>query len=48
MNGKRPPASKKAIQAFMGKINFVRRFVPNFAQIIKPIHTLLRKDVAFE
>ena len=25
------PISKKAMQSFLGKINFVRRFVPNFA-----------------
>ena len=24
-------SSKKAMQSFLGKINFVRRFVPNFA-----------------
>jgi hypothetical protein len=26
-----PPSSKKGIQAFMGKINFVCRFIPDFA-----------------
>ena len=25
------PSSKKSMQYFFGKINFVRRFVPNFA-----------------
>ena len=24
------PSSKKAMQSFLGKINFVRRFIPNF------------------
>ena len=28
------PSSKKAMHYFPGKINFVKRFVPNFAQII--------------
>jgi len=42
-----PPASKKVTQAFMGKINFFRRFVPDFVQIAKPIHSLLRKYMNF-
>ena len=43
-----PPKSKKYIQAFMGKINFVRRFVPNFAKISKPIHNMLKSDQTFQ
>ena len=43
-----PPTSKKATQAFMGKINFVRCFVPIFAQIVKPIHSLIGKDMSFD
>lgn len=42
------PTSKKATQTFMGKINFVHHFVPDFAQIIKPIHSLLHKDTGFD
>src|SRR6202034_1058169 len=29
------PRSKKDIQSFLGKINFVRRFIPNFAKLVK-------------
>lgn len=29
--------TRKEIQSFLGTINFVRRFVPNFAEIIRPI-----------
>jgi hypothetical protein len=43
----RPPINKKALQSFLGKINFIRRFVPNFAERIKPLSALLKKDVAF-
>jgi hypothetical protein len=43
----RPPVNKKALQSFLGKINFIRRFVPNFAERIKPLSALLKKDVAF-
>jgi hypothetical protein len=31
----------------MGTINFVRRFVPNFVVIVKPIHNILKQDQYF-
>ena len=31
------PATKKSMQSFMGKINFVRRFVPSFFEIVHPL-----------
>jgi hypothetical protein len=37
------PASKNEIEIFMGRINFVRRFFPDFAVISKPIHILLKQ-----
>jgi hypothetical protein len=37
------PRSKKEVQSFLGKINFLRRFVPNFAEGVKLITTMLRK-----
>jgi hypothetical protein len=43
----RPPTNKKSLQSFFGKINFIRRFVPNFAKRIKPMSALLKKDVSF-
>lgn len=39
--------SKKEIQYFMGRINFVRRFVPNFTVMVKPIHNMLKHDQSF-
>ena len=39
------PRNKKAIQSFLGKINFLRRFIPNFAEIIKPILDMLKGNV---
>jgi hypothetical protein len=36
--------SKKEVQSFLGKINFLRRFVPNFAEEVKLITTMLRKE----
>jgi hypothetical protein len=41
------PTSKKEIQSFMGIINFVRRFVPHFAVMVKPIHNMLKQDQSF-
>jgi len=38
------PRNKKEIQAFLGKINFLRRYVPNYAKIVKHITNMLRKD----
>jgi hypothetical protein len=43
----RPLTNRKSLQSLLGKINFIRRFVPNFAERIKPLSALLKKDVAF-
>jgi hypothetical protein len=37
------PRSKKEVQSFLGKVNFLRRFIPNLAEIIKHITCMLRK-----
>jgi hypothetical protein len=42
------PRNKKSIQSFIGRINFLRRFVPNFAEIIRPITNMLKKDVVIK
>jgi hypothetical protein len=36
------PTSKKEVQYFMGVINFICRFLPDFAVMVKPIHNLLK------
>jgi hypothetical protein len=41
------PTSKKEAQDFMGIINFVHRFVPEFTVMVKPIHILIKKDRSF-
>jgi hypothetical protein len=38
------PISKKEVQSFLGKINFLRRFVSNFVELVKYIITILRKE----
>ena len=31
------PHNKKAMQSFLGKINFVIRFISDFVEIVKPL-----------
>jgi hypothetical protein len=42
------PHNKKSMQSFFGQINFVRKFTPDFAEIIKPLQKMIRKDVEFK
>jgi hypothetical protein len=41
------PSSKKEIQSFMGKINFVRRFILDFERMVKTIHNMLKQYRSF-
>ena len=36
--------NKKEIQSFLGKVNSLRRFILKFAEIVKNITSMLRKD----
>ena len=38
------PRNVKEIQSFLGKINFLRRFIPKFVEIVKLITYMLKKD----
>ena len=38
------PRSKKDVQSFIGKIIFLRWFMPNFVETIKQITAMLKKD----
>eukprot|EP00253_Pinus_taeda_P013835 PITA_13835 len=42
------PRSRKEIQSFLGKVNFVRRFIPNFAEVVKNITKMLKKGADFK
>jgi hypothetical protein len=42
------PHNKKAMQSFFGQINFVRKFTPDFAEIIKPLQKMIHKDSEFK
>ena len=38
------PRSKKKMQSFTGKVNFLRRFIPSFADILMNITNMLKKE----
>jgi hypothetical protein len=42
-----PPSSKKSMQSFLGKINFVRRFIPSFFEMVRPLKNLIKNDVLY-
>lgn len=43
-----PLTSKnKSMQLFLGKINFVRKFISDFSRIVAPINVMLKKDIQF-
>jgi hypothetical protein len=42
------PHNKKAMQSFFGRINFVRKFTPDFAETVKPLQRMIHKDVEFK
>eukprot|EP00253_Pinus_taeda_P014471 PITA_14471 len=42
------PRSRKEIQSFLGNVNFVRRFITNFAKVVKNITKMLKKGVDFK
>jgi hypothetical protein len=42
------PKDKKSLQSFFGQINFVGRFILNFAEIVKLVNRVLKKDAHFK
>jgi len=42
------PHNIKFMQSILGKINFVRRFVPSFAETVKPLQDMIKMDVEFK
>ena len=41
------PHNKKSLQSFNGQINFIRRFITNLEELVKPMQTLHNKDANF-
>ena len=42
------PHNKKCMQSFLGKINFVRRFIFDFIEIVKTLQEMIKKDFNFK
>jgi hypothetical protein len=42
-----PPTSKKSMQSFLGQINFIRRFIPSFSEMVRPLQNLINKDAQY-
>ena len=42
------PTNKAELLSFIGFANFLRRFVPHFAEIMAPLYALLKKDVRWK
>ena len=40
--------NKKEIQSFLCKVNFLRRFITNFAEVVKYINSMLKKEYNFQ
>eukprot|EP00253_Pinus_taeda_P016073 PITA_16073 len=42
------PHNMKSMQSFLGQINFVKRFIPDFSQIILPLQIIIKKNSVFK
>ena len=42
------PHSKKSMQSFLGQINFVKHFIPDFIETVLPLQRMIRKDTLFK
>ncbi|KAF8749889.1 K02A2.6-like [Rhizoctonia solani] len=38
------PKTVKQVQAFLGFVNYLRRFIPNFSSVARPLHNLTKKE----
>ncbi|KAH7866822.1 hypothetical protein Vadar_025483 [Vaccinium darrowii] len=43
-----PPHSQRSLKGFLGKVSYLRRFVPALAEIITPLGDLLKVKERFE
>eukprot|EP00253_Pinus_taeda_P021697 PITA_21697 len=40
--------NKKSMQSFLGQVNFLREFISNYAQIVKPIQEMIEKEEVYK
>ena len=41
-------SNKKGMQSFLGRINFVKRFVPAFSEVVRPMQNVIKKVFDFK
>ena len=44
VRGLEPPTTLTQVRAYLGLVGYYRRFIPNFAQIANPLHSLLKRS----
>lgn len=42
------PHDRKALQSFLGTVNYLRQFIPKLSQMVEPLRELLRKGTIFQ
>jgi hypothetical protein len=42
------PTNKKEMKSFFGKIKFLRCFIPDFSQVVKPLNQLMKNNIRFK
>ena len=42
------PYTLKEVKQFLGLVGYYRKFIPRYADIVRPLNALTRKDTAFE
>ena len=41
------PSHKKGLKSFLGRIKFVSRFIPSLSTMVKPLTTMIKKNMIF-
>ena len=47
INTLNPPTNLKEFRSFVGKVSYLRRFVPDLAEILKPLKEQTKKGITF-
>ena len=42
-----PPNTLKKLRSFLGAVHYIRKFIPNLAQLCHPLRRLLRKSTKY-
>jgi len=42
------PSNKKGMKSFLGRINFVKIFVPAFSEVVRPMQNMIKNAFDFK